>query len=838
MLETPIAQPSAHPSRMKLEPYCAEIRLTHLTLGLDNIHYDVFLSPRFVEFTRKYLLDSLRQVVNISLLYGKEHERGRDRERRQSGAPEHSAFRKLLMEVLQESLTRAKFQQSIESDILHRLALLKFLAQETSNQFSSILVECKDWIRSRGELFEHSEQAHVMRSKIADVQADRKNVIRQVGETLCRVWCDLEESALSKMRRALFGDDFGPTYELLQNRFLFVEGGNDDQFIVEHYVLLGNFVNDPDRFEVFDALLLDFVREYVLLGDDEELTKARKMHERLLEQARLLRSEIARLEDEHDDAAGRASDADRPFPSLFKRKSTSSSDARQELEEVRRKMVSLETNLEELDPQIETAKQRLEFFTDELRNRIGDYLNQPTNATRMFDVRAAEGESDDGGPPGEVRAHLLEEWVHRLEERDLLFHVLAGYELRRIASEYCPPIHLQQLKKALVYREEAKRVAQILEKFPARKVSLKRLEESSRGIRRRTVQETLTLGLQFAEDLMRLRRDRRNYQHLAGWMERINLVHSERARELSRANKSLYEFLHPDESRPAEDPVINHVVIKADVRGSTGITKDLLARGMNPASHFSMNLHEPVKRMLERYGAAKVFIEGDAIILAIYETESTRATQRAVARACVLAREILAVTAAYNARAKAGDLPPLELGVGVAFQDSAPSLWMDADSRIMISRALNLSDRLSSCSKMARRLFQTNPGPFSVYLLQTLMEDVAADEGEELLVRYNLNGIELNEEGFQKLSSEISLAPMSGNFPLPWGKERVQLHFGEVPLGESLEPIVIRKGLVRQLLPGGKIGGPGTRPYYEVCTDPKLLELARKRFVAFNPKSN
>jgi len=100
--------------------------------------------------------------------------------------------------------------------------------------------------------------------------------------------------------------------------------------------------------------------------------------------------------------------------------------------------------------------------------------------------------------------------------------------------------------------------------------------------------------------------------------------------------------LHPDEGRPAEDPVINHTVIKADVRGSTGITKDLLARGMNPASHISMSLHEPVKRMLERYGAATVFIEGDAIILAIYETESTRATTRGVARACVLAREILA----------------------------------------------------------------------------------------------------------------------------------------------------------------------------------------------------
>jgi hypothetical protein len=203
----------------------------------------------------------------------------------------------------------------------------------------------------------------------------------------------------------------------------------------------------------------------------------------------------------------------------------------------------------------------------------------------------------------------------------------------------------------------------------------------------------------------------------------------------------------------------------------------------------------------------------------------------------VLAREILAVTQAYNSRAKSTALPPLELGVGVAFQDSAPSLWMDGDSRIMISRALNLSDRLSSCSKIAKRLFQQNPSPFNVFLLQTLMEDAAEGEGDELLVRYNLNGIELNEEGFQKLGAEISLAPLTGNFPMPWGKERVQMFFGEVPLGGSLEPIMIRKGFVHQLLPGAKIGTQGTRAYYEVCTDPKLLELARKKFATAAPKS-
>ena len=155
----------------------------------------------------------------------------------------------------------------------------------------------------------------------------------------------------------------------------------------------------------------------------------------------------------------------------------------------------------------------------------------------------------------------------------------------------------------------------------------------------------------------------------------------------------------------------------------------------------------------------------------------------------------------------------------------------------MISKALNLSDRLSSCSKVAKRLFQGNSAPFRVYLLQTVMEGGDGDEGEDLMIRYNLNGIELNEEGFQKLSAEISLAPMVGNFAMPWGKERVQLFFGEVPLGETFEPIIIRKGFVRQLLPDGKVGPEGTRPYYEICVDEKLLEVARKKLSALSSKN-
>lgn len=824
MADSPIIVSPSHPARMKLEPYTLELHLQGINVGVDNIHYDVYLSPKFTEPTRKYLLDSIRAIASLNFSYS---------QARNSAAPDTAGFRKQLFELLQISLTRAKYAQNIEVDVLNRLAVLKFLLSEITAQFSSLIVECKEWIHSRGVHFERSEQAHVMRSRIAELQAERRGIYRQVGMSVYQIMRELDENALSKSRRALFGEEFPELYELFRNRFLFLEGGTDETLLLENYVLLGNFIHDPDRFEVFEELLLDFVRDFVHADENaEELSRSRKSYERLMEQARSLRAEVMRLEEEQEEVRRKAGGGDDLFAWPWRRR-TAGAEPSGDAEELRKRSALLELNLEELAPGIEAAKQRMDFLTEEYRARIGNYLNDPENIRRLFDSRGAAG---DGEAPSETRERLLREWVNRLDERDLLAHVFAGYELRKIYMDYSPPVHLQQLKKALVVREETKRVEQVLGQFPARKFSLKKLEDAARAIRRVPPEEVPAIALRFAEDLTRLRRDRRNYQHVVSWMERVSLVRSEHQRELSRANNSLYELVFTDEAGKDNDPVVSHAVIKADVRGSSGITKDLQARGLNPASHISRNLHEPVKRLLDRYGAAKVFIEGDAIILAIYETESTRATQRAVAKACILAREILAVTQAYNARPEATDLPRIELGVGVAFQNSAPSLWMDGDSRIMISKALNLSDRLSSCSKVARRLFAQNPSPFNVFLLQTLMEDAGDEDADELLVRYNLNGIELNEEGFEKLSGELSLTPLAGTFSMPWGKERVQLYFGELPLGNSMETIVVRKGEVRELLPGAKIGNPGPRAYYEVCTHPKLLEIARKKLAETPPK--
>src|SRR5260370_7083532 len=111
---------------------------------------------------------------------------------------------------------------------------------------------------------------------------------------------------------------------------------------------------------------------------------------------------------------------------------------------------------------------------------------------------------------------------------------------------------------------------------------------------------------------------------------------------------------------------------------------------------------------------------------------------------------------------------------------------------------------------------------FSVYQFLNTMEGASAEELDEFLVRYNHNGIELNDEGFQKLSEEISLESIETKLDMPWGRQNVSLYYGEVPLAESVELLVLRKAFARQLLPAGKIGEPSSHAYSQSSTSPPL----------------
>ena len=441
----------AEAARIELKSYNVTIPMGSLSIGVDNIHHDVFLSPKFVQAARDYLFDLIRQSTSATYFSGIEL--------RTVKSLDNAAFRKLLTELLQSALTQAKYHKNIEIDLVFRLGLLKFLTQELGNQFANLILEGKEWVRHRGELFERSQQAHVIKARLSELQSARRKVVRGVGQQVAQMLVDTEESVIAKTRKALFGDDFAPLYEMLKNRLIFLDGGKDDVFFLEHYVLLGNYARDPDRFEAMDVLFQEFLCEAGLaIGQDPAFTEANQAHNALLEQAAGMRAEIASLEEQRENTRKKMERGESFFNKF--RGSTDPSNLKASLNDIEMRLKHQEVKLEELGPQIDAAKQKLDFYNKDYRGRLGDYLNDPENAKRLFD---ASGPDAEGGE----QARLLGQLVDRLEQQDVLYHVLASYEIRPIAKDYCPPVHLQQLRKALVSKDEMKQVEQVLKHVPA-----------------------------------------------------------------------------------------------------------------------------------------------------------------------------------------------------------------------------------------------------------------------------------------------------------------------------------------------------------------------------------
>ena len=142
----------------------------------------------------------------------------------------------------------------------------------------------------------------MIKSRLSELQSARRGVVRVVGQQIAQVLTEVEENVISKARRALFGDDFAPLYDLLKNKLVFLDGGKDDVFFLEHYVLLGNYARDADRFEAMDELFQDFIGEMPVWGWRRSRRTSRRGRRirALLDLAQAMRNEIANLEEQRE----------------------------------------------------------------------------------------------------------------------------------------------------------------------------------------------------------------------------------------------------------------------------------------------------------------------------------------------------------------------------------------------------------------------------------------------------------------------------------------------------------------------------------------------------------
>src|SRR5260370_1761892 len=137
-----------------------------------------------------------------------------------------------------------------------------------------------------------------------------------------------------------------------------------------------------------DTLFQDFLREAgITPSHDPSHTEAIQAHTALLESVQAIRAEIANLEEQRENTRKRLDRGD-GFLTKFLN-SGDPADLKASLNDVELRLTHQEFKLEELGPQIDAARQKLDFFVKDHAGKRAEDLNEPENTTRLFDASSA-----------------------------------------------------------------------------------------------------------------------------------------------------------------------------------------------------------------------------------------------------------------------------------------------------------------------------------------------------------------------------------------------------------------------------------------------------------------
>ena len=456
---------------------------------------------------------------------------------------------------------------------------------------------------------------------------------------------------------------------------------------------------------------------------------------------------------------------------------------------------------------------------------VQDYFDIDHHRDGLREVRKQQGFAAWWKQRGEInrRAKFLLQFIKLLKNQKLLGLMLASYEVKNFWTPLmAEKLELKTVCLFLSGQLDSKRLSEGPSpgQHPAPE-HLKFLEELKIRIQQQLDSVTPNVAAKILIDIVRYRLHLKYYRLTNRIFNRISLLTKQTDMQLSSEAGTLYALPVSSEIEEDDERIVHHGILKADVRGSTTVTDELQNKGLNPASYFSLRFFDPINTFLSTFGANKVFIEGDAIILSFLEYEHTPQQWFSVARACGMAREMITIVAGNNRHSTQMGLPVLELGIGICYSASAPRFLYDDGKPIMISGAIGLADRLSSCSWNLRQQMQA--GLFNIDVFRYAEGEKGKGEKGQHYVRYNVNGILIDNEAFAKLQSEVSFTRLRLKLN---GKECV-FFAGQYPdcQGKKHE-LVIREGDVG-LWKNERIedNPDGNEKYYEVVVNRKVTTL-------------
>jgi class 3 adenylate cyclase len=765
------------PLRVSVAP---QVRLNQFQIGIDNQRIDVAVSHKF----RDILVNLSDMIVHEDLV-----KHGWAYTGNSPSNSDFDAFREVYREIVRGALEQAHENTSMK-DILHllHLVLLKMLLESPMDAVVRLRDKLKeDAESSAGANSGRSLELHELLANLARHEPGiRYRAMRRIFKVVMR----LESKELRKLRKSVVGCSWSVPKQVLFNPLLHLPDLSSEEYFMNHYPILCVDRSDENFFDLTNRIITEVFQIYLPIWTKAADRQDSKVSGQSGSQTFQIRN--------------------REFHSGF-------SDF---LEGQR----LLERSLSE-----EEFKTFNVSWLDRPAN-IDTLMRKPNSEPRWFSRGATLSMSPSpwANPECDKLQEKLQAVVHRRLER-------AGITRRAIAAYRTPRLYRQlngqvSIKKIYLYlagqlpkKALSKGLISTADKGAA---AIKALDVVLSYIKRMPRDKKQTYATRYLKDFLTFRRDLKLAYYSYQQMSRLHILQDTESIKLSRDNGRLYEFRLRRDQDDELQKIKAHAILKADVRGSTEITRQLVEKRLNPATHFSMSFFDPITKLQERFGAQKVFVEGDALILTVQEAGGLSTQGMAVANACGLARKILSVMEAQNNQNRAYELPKLELGLGIAFCADAPAYLYDERRKITISPAINQADRLSSCSSELRQ--DTSWRRSRRHRVEVIRKDRGETGGSGGLLRYNVNGIELDFPAFNKLKSEmvlhkVRLHSRSG--------EAHHYHVGRFMdrLGSS-HWLVVREARLKRWIEG-KLVTPDeeSETFYEVVTDTELIGRVKEK---------
>ena len=171
------------PTLPDLQYHGITLSFRDLQLGVDNLRYDVFLSPRITADLSFHLARYIRHFGEVESLFELDVPSATQSKfiRAAEGAtqlrkPGPADVKTLLVSIHLAILNRAKAEDNPSIDLLGRLAVLKFIRAELHAQFARILEQC----RMKSRSLEGVRQVKMMQTQelVSSFQVRKKIILR------------------------------------------------------------------------------------------------------------------------------------------------------------------------------------------------------------------------------------------------------------------------------------------------------------------------------------------------------------------------------------------------------------------------------------------------------------------------------------------------------------------------------------------------------------------------------------------------------------------------------------------------------------------------------------